>query len=197
MFKALLVTNDRGFELDKKNSLGLCLRLFFFFIGLFDYIFYFIIELLILIIQHTMANVGQLLSKNKEGVIHAVSPHQLVIEALELMSAHNIGVVLVMEGDQLAGIFSERDYARKGVIQGRHAATTAIQDVMTSKVYTVTRQQSINDCMALMSQHKFRHLPVVEDNQVLGVVSVGDIVTSIINEQSDHIHYLEKYISGT
>lgn len=144
-----------------------------------------------------MANVGQLLSKNKEGVIHAVSPDQLVIEALELMAKHNIGVVLVMSEAQLVGIFSERDYARKGVIQGRHAASTPIKDVMTSKVFTVTRQDSINECMALMSQHKFRHLPVVEDQEVLGVVSVGDIVTSIINEQSDHITYLEKYISGT
>jgi len=144
-----------------------------------------------------MATVGQLLSKNKEGVIHAVSPDQLVIEALERMAKHNIGVVLVMELGHLAGIFSERDYARKGVIQGRHAASTAVKEVMTAKVYTVTRQHSIKECMELMSQHKFRHLPVVEDHVVLGVVSVGDIVTSIINEQSDHIQYLEKYISGT
>lgn len=144
-----------------------------------------------------MSTVGNLLNKQKEGIIHAIKPDQLVIEALELMAKFNIGVVLVMENDHLVGIFSERDYARKGVIKGRHAASTQVKEVMTSHVFTVTRQQSIRECMTLMSQHKFRHLPVMEDEQVLGVVSVGDIVTSIISEQSDHIQYLEQYISGT
>jgi CBS domain-containing protein len=145
-----------------------------------------------------MTTVNQLLNKKKEQhEVFSVTPSTLVIDALQLMSDKNIGVVVVLEQSKLVGIFSERDYARKGVIQGRQAATTQISDVMTSSVFTVTREKTIRDCMNLMSTHKFRHLPVMEGEEVIGVLSISDIVTQIISEQKEHIQYLENYISGS
>ncbi|MFN3588520.1 MAG: CBS domain-containing protein [Spirosomataceae bacterium] len=145
-----------------------------------------------------MTTVNQLLNKKKEQhEVFSVNPSTLVIDALQLMSDKNIGVVVVLEHDKLVGIFSERDYARKGVIQGRQAATTHISDVMTSNVFTVTREKTIRDCMSLMSTHKFRHLPVMDGEAVVGVLSISDIVTQIISEQKEHIQYLESYISGS
>ncbi|MFN3783573.1 MAG: CBS domain-containing protein [Spirosomataceae bacterium] len=145
-----------------------------------------------------MTTVQQLLSKKKEQhEVFSVEPTTLVIDALQLMADKNIGVVVVLEQGNLVGIFSERDYARKGVIQGRQAATTRILDVMTSSVFTVTPDKTIRDCMSLMSSHKFRHLPVMQGEKVVGVLSISDIVTQIISEQTEHIQYLESYISGT
>jgi CBS domain-containing protein len=145
-----------------------------------------------------MTTVNQLLNKKKEQhEVFSVTPSTLVIDALQLMSDKNIGVVVVLEQSKLVGIFSERDYARKGVIQGRQAATTQISDVMTSSVFTVTQEKTIRDCMNLMSTHKFRHLPVMEGEEVIGVLSISDIVTQIISEQKEHIQYLENYISGS
>jgi CBS domain-containing protein len=110
------------------------------------------------------------------------------------MSNHNIGALLVMEGDKLVGIFSERDYARKGIVQGRSAKTTTIAEVMTPNVYTVASKMTSKDCMEIMNARKFRHLPVVDDGTVVGVLSVGDIVGAILEEQKEHIKYLESYI---
>lgn len=112
------------------------------------------------------------------------------------MAEKNIGAVLVMEGDKLVGIFSERDYARKGIVQGRKAKSTPVTEVMTPNVFTVESNMNINDCMKLMSEKKFRHLPVMEENKVVGVLSIGDIVDAIFKEQVSHISYLESYISG-
>lgn len=121
----------------------------------------------------------------------------MVIEALQLMAEKNIGAVLVMDGERLAGIFSERDYARKGIIQGRKAKSTPVTEVMTANVITVTTDMSIEDCMNLFNSKRIRHLPVVEDGKVTGLLSIGDIVHAIIQEQSTHIQFLEQYISGT
>lgn len=143
-----------------------------------------------------MLKVSQILDSKPQSAVYAVTPSQMVIEALELMSARNIGAVMVMEGERLVGIFSERDYARKGIIQARKAKSTPLSEVMTANVFTVGPQSSIDDCMQLMSEKKFRHLPVLDGSQVIGLISIGDVVTAIIGEQRDHIQNLEQYISS-
>ncbi len=126
-----------------------------------------------------------------------VTPEHMVIEALELMEANNIGAVMVMEGERLAGIFSERDYARKGIIKGRKAKSTPVSEVMTANVFSVSPDMDIEDCMQLFSDKRIRHLPVLDHGRVVGMLSIGDIVNAIINEQKSHINFLEQYISGT
>lgn len=118
------------------------------------------------------------------------------MDALEVMAEHNIGVVLVMENNKLKGIFSERDYARKGIIQGRKAKSTPVSEVMTADVITVAPENSLDTCMQLMSQKKFRHLPVMDDDAVVGILSIGDLVKTIIREQEARIQSLEQYITG-
>lgn len=120
----------------------------------------------------------------------------MVIDALQLMAEKNIGAVLVMDGDHLAGIFSERDYARKGIIAGRKAKSTPVTEVMTANVFTVTTDMDIEDCMKLFSSKRIRHLPVTENDKVVGLLSIGDIVNAIMQEQSIHIQFLEQYITG-
>lgn len=139
-------------------------------------------------------SVNTILNNKKIKTILSVLPSATVYEALEVMSQYNIGALLVMEGDKLVGIFSERDYARKGIVQGRSAKTTLIADVMTPNVYTVESKMTSKDCMEIMNARKFRHLPVVNDGKVMGVLSVGDIVSTILDEQKEHIKYLESYI---
>lgn len=134
--------------------------------------------------------------KNIQEVL-SVSPSTTVIEALEIMSQYNIGALVVIEEGKLKGIFSERDYARKGIIKGRKAKSTPMSDVMTPNVFTVKEDMNIKNCMELMSDKKFRHLPVVnEEGTCTGVLSVGDLVTALIREQRQHIKFLERYISG-
>ncbi len=110
------------------------------------------------------------------------------------MNEKKIGALVVLKDDALVGIFSERDYARKGIIAGRSAKTTTISEIMTPKVITVDKSMNINECMQIFSDMKFRHLPVVENQKVIGILSIGDIVNSIINDQKDHINFLEQYI---
>jgi CBS domain-containing protein len=143
-----------------------------------------------------MISVKTLLAGKNNSRIFALTPNHMVIEALELMAKENIGAVMIMEGDHLVGIFSERDYARKGIIQGRKAKSTPVTEVMTHNVFTVTPSMTMDDCMQLFSDKRIRHLPVIEDNNVLGMLSIGDIVSAIIKEQKDHIQFLEKYISS-
>lgn len=128
---------------------------------------------------------------------YTVTPEHMVIEALELMAEKNIGAVMVMDGPRLAGIFSERDYARKGIIAGRKAKSTPVSEVMTANVFFVSPEMDIEDCMQLFSDKRIRHLPVVDHGVVVGMLSIGDIVTAIMNEQKSHINFLEQYISGT
>ncbi len=143
-----------------------------------------------------MLKVSKILAAKSQGAVYAVAPTQMVIEALEVMAARNIGVVMVMENERLVGIFSERDYARKGILKDRKAKSTPISEVMTSHVITVSPQSSIEECMRLMSEKKFRHLPVLEDNLVVGLISIGDVVTAIIHDQKDRIQSLEQYITS-
>lgn len=143
-----------------------------------------------------MLTVSQILSSKTSKTILFVHPEQTVLEALEVMAEHNIGVVLVMKDAKLVGIFSERDYARKGIIQGRKAKTTPVAEVMTGDVITVAPENSLDTCMQLMSQKKFRHLPVMDEDTVVGVLSIGDLVKIIIQEQEARIQSLEQYITG-
>lgn len=142
-----------------------------------------------------MVKVSQILATKARNAVFAVHPNQMVIEALELMATQNIGAVMVMEGDRLAGIFSERDYVRKGIIQNRKAKSTPVSEVMTPNVITVSPGHTIEDCMERMSEGKFRHLPVLDNGVVTGLVSIGDVVTAMIHEQRFRIENLELYIS--
>jgi CBS domain-containing protein len=143
-----------------------------------------------------MLTVRQLLAGKPTNRTFTLSPDKPVIDALTLMAEKNIGCVMIMENNQLIGIFSERDYARKGIIQGRKAKSTPISEVMTSGVYVVSTQDDIDDCMKLMSDKHIRHLPVVEDQIVVGILSISDIVTATIKDQQNRIQSLEQYITS-
>ena len=144
-----------------------------------------------------MRSIGTLLDqKSSESVIWSVSPNQTVREALELMKEHDIGCVLVMENDRLAGILSERDYARKMILLGKASDVSTVSSIMTSNVICTTRQNTVDDCLALMSKHDFRHIPVKDGERVLGMVSIRDLVGSIIREQQETIDHLQQYIAS-
>ena len=142
-----------------------------------------------------MAIVLQIL-KTKGNAVCSVSPDSMVIDALKLMAEKNIGAVIVTENNKLVGIFSERDYARKVVLKDKASDSTRISEIMTSNVYTVKTSSSIDDCMKIMTDKNFRHLPVVDDGKLMGVISLGDAVRFVIEEQKDTIKNLESYISG-
>lgn len=143
-----------------------------------------------------MLSVSRLLNNKKKNSVWSVSPNHMVIDALNLMSEQGIGAVLVMDGNHLIGIFSERDYARKGIIAGRKAKSTPVTEVMTPNVFTVSSDMDIEDCMTLFSEKRIRHLPVVDNQQVVGMLSIGDIVSAIMQAQDQQIKYLESYITG-
>lgn len=142
-----------------------------------------------------MKTVAQIL-KFKGSQVYSVSPDQTVLEALELLVEMNIGGLVVLEGTRLVGIFTERDYARKVVLKGKTSKDTAIREIMTEKVLTVTPSQTVDQCMAIMTGGHFRHLPVVENEHILGVISIGDLVKAVMAEQKHQIEQLENYISG-
>lgn len=142
----------------------------------------------------SMLTVNDIL-KNKGQAVFAVAPGQSVFEALQLLGEKNIGAVLVMEGTALRGILSERDYARKIVLMSRNSKDTKVSEIMTEKVFTVASTDSVEHCMNIMSDKKIRHLPVISDQQVVGVISIGDVVTAIIRMQQDTIEHLQHYIS--
>jgi len=133
--------------------------------------------------------------KEKGNAYYFVRPDTLTIDALRLMAEKNIGAVLVIKNDQLVGIFSERDYARKVVLQGKSSAMTIVSEFMSTHLTTVTSSTFISDCMHLMTDKHIRHLPVIEDNKILGVLSIGDIVNKFIHEQKFTIEQLQNYIS--
>lgn len=143
-----------------------------------------------------MISVKKLLEGKQNNRILALAPEAMVIDALELMTKENVGAVMVIENQKLVGIFSERDYARKGIIMGRKAKSTPLTEVMTNNVFTVSPEMNMEDCMQLFSDKRIRHLPVVHDHHLLGMLSIGDIVNAIIVEQKEHIQFLEKYISS-
>lgn len=142
-----------------------------------------------------MKTVRDLLA-NKGSQVWSVSPGSTVFEALQLMAEKEIGAVLVLEEGRLVGIFSERDYARQVALKGKTSRDTPVREVMTSRVVFVRPDQSIDDCMALMTDKRFRHLPVMEGEKLLGVLSIGDVVKAVISEKQFLIEQLENYISS-
>ena len=143
-----------------------------------------------------MTTIAQLLNaKGKQ--IWAVEPKATIFEALEIMSEKGIGALLVMEDGKLKGIFSERDYARKVILKGKSSKETPVGELMTKKVFYIDSKKTINDCMAMMTAKRIRHVPVFVDNQVMGIVTIGDVVNQIISEQEVTINHLENYITGS
>ena len=143
-----------------------------------------------------MKTLRQLLA-GKRKTLTVVSPKDTVFHALQSMADHNVGAVLVLDGEQLVGLLSERDYARKIILQGKTSKDALVQDIMSDKVLYVGLDRSIDECMAIMSEKRFRHLPVLDEaQQVVGIISIGDLVHETICEQQFIIHQLENYISG-
>ncbi len=142
-----------------------------------------------------MRNVNQIL-EGKAGRIIAVPQEAPVLEVIRLMAEHHIGSVLVMQGHELVGIATERDYARKVILQGRSSAETPVAQIMSSPVVTVLPTDTAQTCMHLMTTRKIRHLPVVEDGRVLGLVSIGDLVKAVIEDQQQEIAQLHQYIAS-
>jgi CBS domain-containing protein len=133
---------------------------------------------------------------DKPADIFAVAPDAPVVEAIRLMADKSIGAVLVLRGDMLAGILSERDYARKVVLQGRSSADTPASAIMTAQVVTIGPDTPVPACMQLMTERRIRHLPVVEGGQVVGVISIGDLVKAVIADQQLELEQLQRYIAG-
>jgi len=142
-----------------------------------------------------MVTVRQVLNR-KGSAIWSTHPEASVYEALQLMAQKDVGALVVMLEGRLVGIFSERDYARKVILHGKTSRETQVSEIMTPNVYTVHPEQSMEACMALMTDKHIRHLPVVEGEQVIGVISIGDVIKTIISEQEFVINQLENYITG-
>ena len=130
------------------------------------------------------------------NMILAISPEQTVREALSLMAEYDVGALMVMSGPKLVGMLGERDYARKCILSGHFSQDTKVRDIMTSPVVSITPWHTVDDCMNLMTNGRFRHLPVLEGDKVIGIVSIGDMVKWVISGQEQEIQELERYITG-
>ena len=132
----------------------------------------------------------------KGGEIWSVTPDETVYNAIRLMAEKNVGALMVLEGDHMRGIVSERDYARKVILKGKSSKETHVKEIMTSELITIGPDQSIEECMGLMTHKHIRHLPVVDNEKLMGVISIGDVVKAIISEKELTIKHLENYITG-
>jgi CBS domain-containing protein len=134
--------------------------------------------------------------KYKGNQVWSIAPNAMVFEAIQLMAEKNVGALLVMQDGQLVGIISERDYTRKVILKGKASKETAVSEILSGKVVCVASAQTVDECLRLMTERHIRHLPVVEHGQVLGIVSIGDLVNWIISAQSHTIQQLQSYITG-
>ena len=142
-----------------------------------------------------MKTISQFLEQSKRPV-YSVAPSATVREALEIMAQHNIGALLVIDGQTLEGIFSERDSARKVVLKGKSSSDAKVSEIMTSKVITINTKHTIDQCMQIMTDNHIRHLPIVNDENVMGLISIGDVVREMIAYQKSMIEQLQSYIAG-
>jgi CBS domain-containing protein len=142
-----------------------------------------------------MQTVSQLL-KLKGNQIFSVAPHESVLRAIEIMATRYVGALLVMNEGTLLGIISERDYARKVILKNRSSHDTPVSDIMSSPAISVTPEDTVHHCMELMTEGRFRHLPVMKAGRVVGMLSIGDLVKAVIQDQTEHIQQLERYIAG-
>lgn len=143
-----------------------------------------------------MPSVAEILKSKADNTVYSMGPDASVYDALKLMSEKNIGALLVLEEGRIVGIFSERDYARKIVLMSRSSKDTPLRDIMTKSVRFVRPEQSNEQCMALMTENRLRHLPVLDGEKLIGIISIGDLVKGIISEQQFIIEQLEQYITG-
>ena len=142
-----------------------------------------------------MSQVKHLL-ESKGSTIFSIAPEAPVLEAIKRMAEHRVGALLVMRGERLVGVVSERDYARKVILQGRSSSQTAVSDIMSSEPVTVGPDTDVFDCMRLCTDSRIRHLPVVQGNSVVGVISIGDLVKAVIDAQAEQIEHLQRYITS-
>ena len=143
-----------------------------------------------------MTTAADILKVKSDSIVHTIAPTASVFDAIALMAEKNIGALLVSEGDQIVGIITERDYARKVVLLSRSSRETPVRDVMTRRVRFVSPDQTSEECMVLMTENRLRHLPVMDGGKLLGLISIGDLVKDIISEQRFIIQQLEHYITG-
>ncbi len=147
---------------------------------------------------HSLALVEKVrgILESKSSTIWSVTPETMVYDAIALMAEKGIGALLVMADGRLAGIISERDYARKVILQGKHSRETPVREIMTSPVIAVTLDHTVEQCMEIVTDRRIRHLPVLEGESVVGVISIGDLIKTIISAQAHTIHQLSNYIAG-
>jgi CBS domain-containing protein len=141
-----------------------------------------------------MRIVKHLIESKRE--IHSIGPDQPVLAAIQLMADKFVGALLVMQGEELLGIVSERDYARKVILKGRSSSVTPVRDIMTADVITISPHETVHRCMRLVTDKHIRHLPVIENGKVVGIVSIGDLVKAVIDDQAEQLEQLQRYISG-
>jgi CBS domain-containing protein len=143
-----------------------------------------------------MITIRQLMDMRSDNTMWSVSPGDSVYKALELMAEKNVGAVLVVEKGQMVGIFTERDYARKIILMGRTSLDTPVEDIMTKDMVTIDSEQTLEECLALMTKYRFRHLPIIERGRLVGMVSMRDVADAIISKKQDMIDNLENFIMG-